>query len=163
MLIPSTVKRAEEKAKEERRIRKEIELKQMEEQRKAEEEQRARERADAEAVERWKAREAEKEREKEEADREHRRRMKEHLLASGVPEDQIQAILEKKKISQSQAAAAEAAVPASPGMEVAAPPSKTTYTRMARRHLSLETLRIKGIDFDLDTVSRAPLSPATTT
>lgn len=30
---------------------------------------------------------------------------------------------------------------------------KTTYTRMARRHLSLECLRMKGIDYELDEVS----------
>lgn len=30
---------------------------------------------------------------------------------------------------------------------------KTAYTRMARRHLSLECLRIRGIDYELDEVS----------
>lgn len=30
---------------------------------------------------------------------------------------------------------------------------KTTYTRMARRHLSLECLRIRGIDYELDEAS----------
>lgn len=171
------VKQTEEKAKEERRIRREIELKQLEEQRRAEEEQRAREQADADAVERWKAREAEKaakeQREKERTDREVRLRLREHLAATGMPEDQIQAILDKKKFDQNHGAAgsAQASQPSSPapqqwaggqvsnGMELA--PPKTTYTRMARRHLSLETLRARGIDYDIDLVSRAYLAPTT--
>lgn len=147
MLIPTTVKRAEQKDKEERRIRREIELKQLEEQRRAEEEREARAKADAEAVARWQAREAEKalkeQREKEKADREYRQRMREHLLATGMSEDQIQAVLDKKKINET---------PSSSSTDLTQ--SKATYTRMARRHVSLETLRVKNIDFDLDVVSR---------
>ncbi|ROW18272.1 hypothetical protein VPNG_00386 [Cytospora leucostoma] len=137
------IKRAEQKDKEERRIRREIELKQLEEQRRAEEEREAREKADAEAVARWQAREAEKalkeQREKERADREYRQRMREHLLATGMSDDQIQAVLDKKKINET---------PSSSSTDLTQ--SKATYTRMARRHVSLETLRVKNIDFDLD-------------
>lgn len=160
-----------------------MELKQLEEQRRAEEEQRAREKADADAVERWKAKEAERankeRRERERADREYRQRMQEHLLASGVPEDQIQAILEKKRISANNGSASPAPQqqqfpqqqlmqpmqpmqPPPVGAEMMAQNNKATYTRMARRHLSLETLRVKGIEYDLDVVSPHPIQPAHT-
>lgn len=40
-----------------------------------------------------------------------------------------------------------------------APMTKTTYTRMARKHLSLEALRAKAIEFEVDVVSYIPVPP----
>lgn len=134
---------------------------------KAEEDKKQREKDEAAAVERWKAREAEKaakaKREKEEAEKEFVHRLTDQLRASGVPENQIKAIVEKKRIDQG--------FPVHPRPFPGPPPpppvmpmphqqmsqqmttTKTTYTRMARRHLSLECLKVRGIDFELDAVS----------
>lgn len=145
---------------------------------KAEEDKKQREKDEAAAVERWKAREAEKaakeKREKEEAEREYAHRLTDQLRASGLPEDQIKAILEKRRINQGWGAQprpfpgpppprAFPGPPPPPPMPI--PPqqmstqmtsTKTTYTRMARRHLSLECLKVRGIDYELDAVSHQP-------
>lgn len=71
---------------------------------KEEEAKKQKEKDEAAAVERWKVREAEKaakeKREKEEAEREYTHRLTDQLRASGLPEDQIKAILEKRRINQ---------------------------------------------------------------
>jgi len=144
---------------------------------KAEEAKKQKEKDEAAAVERWKAREAEKaakeKREKEEAEREYAHRLTDQLRASGLPEDQIKAIIEKRRINQGWGAQPKPfpgprpfpGPPPPPPMMV--PPhqmsqqmttTKTTYTRMARRHLSLECLKVRGIDFELDAVSCRPLA-----
>lgn len=147
---------------------------------KAEEDKKQREKDEAAAVERWKAREAEKaakeKREKEEAEREYAHRLTDQLRASGLPEDQIKAILEKRRINQGWGpqprpfpgpmpprGAFPGVPPPPPVMPI--PPqqrqmttTKATYTRMARRHLSLECLKVRGIDYELDAVSRRPFA-----
>lgn len=166
------VKMMEEQEADEKRIRKEIEAKMIAEQRKAEEEKKQKEKDEAAAVERWKAREAEKaakeKREKEEAEREYANRLVSQLRASGLPEDQIRAILEKKKINQGWAFPPRPfpgppppppMMPRPPQMSTQMTTTKTTYTRMARRHLSLECLKVKGIDFELDSVCSWHSSP----
>lgn len=142
---------------------------------KAEEDKKQKEKDEAAAVERWKAREAEKaakeKREKEEAEREFIHRLTDQLRASGLPEDQIKAVIEKKRINQGWGAAQPRPFPGPPprpmGMMPVPPPppmqqqmttTKTTYTRMARRHLSLECLKVRGIDYELDAVSQRLLA-----
>ncbi len=61
--------------------------------------------------------------------------MQEDLINAGVDEKHIQAIIKKEKIKEKEK-------------------DRPTYTRMARRHLSIETLRIYNIDFDYDQVRR---------
>lgn len=130
-----------------------------------------------------KAEEDKKQREQEEAEREYAHRLTDQLRASGLPEDQIKAILEKRRINPwwgAQPRPFPAPMPVMPGpgrpppmpmpMPMPPPPpppvpqptgaqmptqmttAKTTYTRMARRHLSLECLKARGIDFELDSV-----------
>lgn len=148
------------------------------EQLKAEEAKKQREKDEAAAVERWKAREAEKaakeKREKEEAEREYTHRLTDQLRASGLPEDQIKAILEKRRINQGWGVPPRPFPGPPPPRMFPGPPvpppvpvpqqqlttTKTTYTRMARRHLSLECLKVRGIDFELDAVSHRPLASA---
>lgn len=141
---------------------------------KAEEDKKQREKDEAAAVERWKAREAEKaakeKREKEEAEREYAHRLTDQLRASGLPEDQIKAILEKRRVNHGWAPHPRpfpGPPPPPPPMRVPQQQmstqmtsTKTTYTRMARRHLSLECLKVRGIDYELDAVSRRPLAQA---
>lgn len=168
------VRFAEEQEADEKRIRKEIETKMIAEKLKAEEDKKQREKDEAAAVERWKAREAEKaakeKREKEEAEREYTHRLTDQLRASGLPEDQIKAILEKRRINQGLGGHPRPfpGPPPPPPMMRPVPPqqqqmttqmtTKTTYTRMARRHLSLECLKVRGIDYELDAVSHRPLA-----
>lgn len=128
-------------------------------------------------MEKWKIEQAEKaakeKKEKEEAEKEIRNKMRERLLASGVPEAQIAVILAGKTVGphphphphQGHAGAhmmqghhhMPGQIPVPPpvqmppyGMEVAT--TKTTYTRMARKHLSIEALRARAIEYDIDTV-----------
>ncbi len=133
----------EDAEQEEKRIRKEIELKKLEEEEKAHEEDEMRKRMAEEAIRKWKDKEikkAEKQRnEKEKRDREYQDRMRADLLASGLDERSVEAILEKKDAVQ----------------QVARP----TYTRMALRHLEVETLIYYKIDFEYDQVSIHRLSP----
>lgn len=170
------VKFAEEQEADEKRLRKEIETKMIAEQLKAEEAKKQREKDEAAAVERWKAREAEKaakeKREKEEAEREYTHRLTDQLRASGLPEDQIKAILEKRRINQGWGAQPRPFPGPPPPRMFPGPPvpppvpvpqqqmttTKTTYTRMARRHLSLECLKVRGIDYELDAVSHGPFA-----
>lgn len=171
------VKFAEEQEADEKRIRREIETKMIAEKLKEEEAKKQKEKDEAAAVERWKVREAEKaakeKREKEEAEREYTHRLTDQLRASGLPEDQIKAILEKRRINQGWGGPGPRPFPgppppgAFPGRPPVPPPvpvpqhpmsqqmttTKTTYTRMARRHLSLECLKVRGIDYELDAVS----------
>lgn len=172
------VKMAEEQEADEKRIRKEIETKMIAEKLKAEEDKKQREKDEAAAVERWKAKEAEKaakeKREKEEAEREYTHRLTDQLRDSGLPPDQIKAILEKRRINQGFGPQVHPRPfpghppppPMMPMPRPMPPPqhqmqmtnTKTTYTRMARRHLSLECLKVRGIDYELDAVSHRLLA-----
>ncbi|KAH7257480.1 hypothetical protein BKA59DRAFT_111591 [Fusarium tricinctum] len=127
----------------------------------------------AEAVERYK--QAEKDRiakekaEKEAKDKEYQERLREDLVKSGLDDKAIEAILKKEKIKRAPAVPQPQPRPlqhhAMPGPShqfapvnqlVNIPPpqagqvARPTYTRMARRHLSIESLREFGVEFDFD-------------
>ncbi|KAI0201301.1 hypothetical protein F4808DRAFT_133599 [Astrocystis sublimbata] len=106
----------------------------------------------------YKNREAEnalKEREEaEERDRQYKQRLQEHLLKSGLDEKEINAIIAGMKIEKPKPEEKEKEHPPLPlqplpqiGCEERPWP---THTRMARRHLSLETLRIYDVDYIID-------------
>ncbi|EFY84867.1 hypothetical protein MAC_09078 [Metarhizium acridum CQMa 102] len=131
------IKQPEARAEEEKRIKRELELKRLKEEEEAAEEKKRRDKEAAEAVERYKKLEADRmtaeKLRKEQEEKEYKRRMQEDLLKSGLDEKAISAILEKKKVPNA--------------LE---PGQRPTYTRMARRHLSIETLRAFHIEFDMD-------------
>lgn len=137
-------------------------------------------------MERWKLEQAEKaakeKKEKEEAEKEVRSKMRERLLASGIPENQIQAILDGKRVAPPQGPPMPLVplrghgMPPPHPMHAHPPPpppppppapmvyghghqpmemtaAKTTYTRMARKHLSIEALRARAVEFEIDAVS----------
>jgi hypothetical protein len=133
-----------EREAEEKRLKKEMELTRLkEEKRKAEEKKRAEKEAE-EAVEKFKKKEAERaakeKKEKEEMDKEYERRLEEDLRKGGLDERQIAVITKKEK---------------------AIDPNRPTYTRMSRRHLSIETLNKYRIDYTFDQVRRDPRRPLT--
>jgi len=122
-----------QREEDEKLLKKELELKRLREEKRAEDEKkRAKEEAEK-AVKEWKIKEAEKKekekKEKEEREKEYKKRLEEDLRNSHLDERQIAAILKKDK-------------------EV--DPNRPTYTRMARRYLSIETLNAFRIDYTLD-------------
>ncbi|KAI3326464.1 hypothetical protein HD806DRAFT_551445 [Xylariaceae sp. AK1471] len=134
----------------ERRIKQKLELDRLKEEEASLAEKRHREKEAKEAVEKYKKKEAErvlKEKEEtEEREREYKHRMREQFLKSGLNEKEINAVLggegyqieeEKENEKQQQ----------QPGYREMPRP---TYSRMARKHLSLETLRVYDIDYVLD-------------
>jgi len=122
-----------QREEEEKRLKREMEFKRLEQEKKEAEEKKAREEAKKKAIEEYKIKEAEKaikeKKEKEEKEKEYKHRLEDDLRKSGLDERQINAILKKEK-------------------EV--DPNRPTYTRMARRHLSIETLNRYRIDFEYD-------------
>ncbi|KAK8022536.1 hypothetical protein PG993_013303 [Apiospora rasikravindrae] len=100
-----------------------------------------------ELVERYKKDEAERAlREKEEAEereREYKRKMQEQLRKSGLGEKEVKEILAGKKIEKAHDTTGETG---SQDDEHERP----VYTKMHRRHLSLETLRVYNVDYQLD-------------
>jgi hypothetical protein len=132
------IKRREERELEEKRLKKEYELKKLEEERRADEEKKRLDKAEEAAIEKYKAKEAERiakeKADKELAEREYQRRLQEDLINAGVDEKDIKAIIKKEKVKSEEK-------------------DRATYTRMARRHLSIETLRVYNIDFEYDNVS----------
>jgi len=141
------IKRREAMAEEEKRIKKELEHKRLKEEReKAEEAERIKKEAEA-AVERYKQEETERRmkeaKEREEAEKEYQRRLQEDLVNSGVDEKAIAAIMKKEKVPEAEA---EAIAQAQANQALGRP----TYTRMARKHLSIETLRTYAIEWDYD-------------
>ncbi|KAK0117728.1 hypothetical protein ONS95_012056 [Cadophora gregata] len=126
-------KAQKEKEAEEKRVKKEMELQRLKDEKKAEEEKkRLKKEADA-AIEKYKIEEAEKaakaKKEKAEREEEYQRRLQEDLRKSGMDERQIAVVLKKDK-----------------GVD----PNRPTYTRMSRRHLSIETLNRYRIDYEFD-------------
>lgn len=124
-----------EREAEEKRLKKEMELARLkEEKRKAEEKKRAEKEAE-EAVKKYKEKEAERaakeKKEREERDKEYERRLEEDLRKSGLDERQIAVITKKEKQID---------------------PNRPTYTRMSRRHLSIETLNRYRLDYEFDQV-----------
>ncbi|KAI1327568.1 hypothetical protein F5Y16DRAFT_399349 [Xylariaceae sp. FL0255] len=134
----------------ERRMKQKIELDRLKEEENALAEKKRREKEAKEAVERYKKEEAERQlkekEEKEEREREYKHRMQEQLLKSGLGEHEINAILSGKKIEKQKEKEKEKAK-----LTIIEDKPRPTYTRMARRHLSLETLRVYDIDYTLDT------------
>ncbi|KYK55920.1 hypothetical protein DCS_07885 [Drechmeria coniospora] len=132
------MKKRQALADEEARIKKELELKRLQEEEHAAQEKKLREKEATEAVERYKKHEAKRiakeAMQKEENDKEYKRRLQDDLLNSGLDETTIAAIINK---STGYGSTME------PGV-------RPTYTRMARRHLSIETLRTFRVDFDFD-------------
>lgn len=131
------VKRREAQAEEEKRIKHELELKRLREEERAAAEKEVRDKEAKAAVEKYKKEEAERREEddkrKKEAEKEYQRRLQEQLLASGLDEEQINAIIKKEKVPEARN-------------------ERATYTRMPRKHLSIETLRTFKVEYDLDTV-----------
>jgi hypothetical protein len=161
-----TVRKRKQEEAERERIIKEHALAELEKKQAAEAAAAARKKADDEAVQRWHHAQAEKaakeKKEREEAEAELRNKMRERLLASGVPENQIQAMIDGKR-PMMRPNPGPPPPPMHPhpmgmpphhhhpgGMEITE--SKTTYTRMARKHLSLEALRARAIEWELDQV-----------
>ncbi|KAI0096017.1 hypothetical protein GGR51DRAFT_52331, partial [Nemania sp. FL0031] len=89
----------------------------------------------------------EKGEDKKKRDEEYKRRMQEQLLKSGLDEEEINSILEGKKAERKNERKSKGKEEYSMVTEDG---SRPTYTRMARRHLSLETLRVYDIDYVLD-------------
>lgn len=135
------IKGREARAEEEKRIRKDIDMKRLKEDEEVSREKQRQEKLAAEAVERYKQQEAERiakeKKQKEENEKEYKRRLQENLIKSGLHEKAISAIVNEEKVPE--------ALPE--------PQGRPTYTRMARRHLSVETLRAFRIDYDIDSVS----------
>jgi len=121
-----------------------LELDRLREEERAAAEKKRRDKEAEEAVERFKQKETERrekeKREKEEQEREYRHRLQEDLIKSGVDEKAIQAILDKKPVPEEKKPAT----------------GRPTYTRMARKHLSIETLRVYQIEYEYDVVCWSP-------
>ncbi|KXH62651.1 hypothetical protein CSAL01_01217 [Colletotrichum salicis] len=87
---------------------------------------------------------AKEKKEKEEREKEYQRRLQEDLRKSGLDDKAIAAILKKEKIPepprQRPVKHDHALVPA----------NRPTYTRMARKHLSIETLRTYQVEWEMD-------------
>ena len=140
------IKRREAQAEEEKRIKREIELKRLRDEERAAAEKGIRDKEAKAAVEKYKKEEAERrereEKEKKAADKEYQRRLQEQLLSSGLDEEAINAILKKQKVPEARN-------------------ERATYTRMPRKHLSIETLRTFKVEYDLDSaVSTLPYTTA---
>ncbi|KAH7323742.1 hypothetical protein BKA65DRAFT_73966 [Rhexocercosporidium sp. MPI-PUGE-AT-0058] len=126
-------KAAKEREAEEKRVKKELELQRLRDEKKADEEKkRLKKEADA-AIEKYKIEEAEKaakaKKEKAEREEEYQKRLQEDLRKSGMDERQISVVLKK---------------------DTGVDPNRPTYTRMSRRHLSIETLNRYRIDYEFD-------------
>ena len=128
-----------EREAEEKRIKKEMELKRLVEEKKAEEEKERLKKESEKAIAKYKAEEAEKaakeKKEKEEREKEYQHRLEDDLRKSGMSEQQISVVLKKDK-----------------GVD----PNRPTYTRMSRKHLSIETLNRYRIDYEWDQVRTVP-------
>lgn len=124
-----------QREKEKERLKKELELKKLKEEKAAKEEAARAKKEAEEAVEKFKIEEAKKKekekKEKEEREKEYKHRLEDDLRKSGMDERQIAVILKK---------------------EQAVDTNRPTYTRMSRRHLSIETLNRYRIDYEFDVV-----------
>jgi len=132
------------------RIKKELELKKLKEDKRKKEEDARAEAERKEAIEKYKVEEAkrvEKEKkEKEEREKEYKLRLEEDLRKSGMDETQIAVVLKKEGAKKPQQA-----------LE----PARPTYTRMSRRHLSIETLNVHRIEYEFDVVRNSIFLPQT--
>jgi ATP-dependent protease HslVU (ClpYQ) ATPase subunit len=121
--------------KEKERLKRELELQTLKKEKAAKEEAARVKKEAEEAVEKFKIEEAKKKekekKEKEEREKEYKLRLEEDLRKSGMDERQIAVVLKKDQ---------------------AVDPNRPTYTRMSRRHLSIETLNRYRIDYEFDVV-----------
>jgi len=112
-------------------------LQRLRDEKKAEEEKKRLKKEAEAAIEKYKIEEAEKaakaKKEKAEREEEYQKRLQEDLRKSGMDERQIAVVLKKDK-----------------GVD----PNRPTYTRMSRRHLSIETLNRYRIDYEFDQVRK---------
>lgn len=133
------IKQIQAREEHEKKIKKELEYKRLKEEEREAEELKRREKEAEEAVERYKQEELERitkqKKETERVEREYQRRMQEHLFQSGLDDEAVEAIMKNKKLPEPKA-----------------DKLAHTHTRMARRHLSFETLRTFEIDYTLDEV-----------
>lgn len=136
------VQRRMARAEDEKRIKKELEYKQLKEQQQEAEEQKRRDEVAVAAVEHYKKKEYERqlrqEEEKKDHENQYKRRLQEDLIKSGLDEKTVAAILKKEKVTESTV------IPQQTG--------RPTYMRMSRKYLSIETLRTFQLDYDFDTV-----------
>ena len=122
-----------EREEEEKRLKKEMELERLRKERRDEEEKKRLKKEGEEAVEKWKLKEAERiakeKAEKEDREKEYQHRLQDDLRKAGMDDRQI-AVVTKK--------------------EQGGDPNRPTFTRMSRRHLSIETLSAYRIDYEFD-------------
>lgn len=127
-------------------MKKELEFKRLKEEKAAKEAAAKAKKEAEEAVEKFKVEEAKKKekekKEKDEREKEYKLRLEEDLRKSGMDERQIAVVLKK---------------------EQAVDPNRPTYTRMSRRHLSIETLNRYRIDYEFDVVRSRGASGSRTT
>lgn len=127
-------KMKEEQEKKELLLKKEMELQKLKEEKRAEQEQERLKKEKAAAVEKYKIEEMEKaskaKKEREEREKEYQERLEADMRMLGIDGRQM-AHLAKKETSSSDC-------------------GRPTYTRMARRYLSLETLNAFQIEFQYD-------------
>ncbi|KAK1500209.1 hypothetical protein CTAM01_06808 [Colletotrichum tamarilloi] len=144
------IRTREARAAEEQRFKTKIELEKKEADRltqeKKEKEQREKEFQQRLKEERQKELDklAREKKEKEEREKEYQRRLQEDLRKSGLDDKAIAAILKKEKIPEpprQRPAQHENALVAG---------NRPTYTRMARKHLSIETLRTYQVEWEMD-------------
>ncbi|KAK2001734.1 hypothetical protein LX36DRAFT_569581 [Colletotrichum falcatum] len=146
------IRSREARAAEEKRFKTQIELEKYQEEMRLAELAKKREKEAADAVERYKRKEQErlaqqkKEEEEQEREKEYQRRLQEDLIKSGLDEKAIAAILKKEKIPELHSHKPNP----NPANTDLVAGSRPTYTRMARKHLSIETLRTYHVEWELD-------------
>lgn len=136
-------KMEEQRKVEAERVKEELELERLRKEKKAEQEKkRIKEEADR-AVKEWQIKEKEKadmeKAEKAERETEYKKRFEEDLRKAGVDNRQLSTILKGEKPKPIDK-------------------NRPTYTRMSRRHLSIETLNKYGIDYEFDVVGSPQIS-----
>ncbi|KAK1975505.1 LOW QUALITY PROTEIN: hypothetical protein LZ30DRAFT_808084 [Colletotrichum cereale] len=177
------IRSSEARAKEEKRFKTQIEVEKYREEMRLADLAKKREKEAADAVERYKRKEQERlaqekkqeeerekefqrrlqeerrkeldrlakeKREKEEREKEYQRRLQEDLLKSGLDEKAITAILKKEKIPELHSHKPNP----NQANTLLVAGSRPTYTRMARKHLSIETLRTYHVEWELDVVRK---------
>ena len=85
-----------------------------------------------EAIERYHRKQEKEKKEKEEREKEYQHRLEDDMRKAGYGDTAIAAVMKKDK---------------------AIDPNRPTFTRMSRRHLSIETLNAYRIDYEFDVVS----------
>lgn len=145
------IKHRQTREEEEKRIRKELEFKRFKEEEREAAEQEKREKEAEAAVERYKQKETERmqreKKDKELQEKEYQRRLKDHLFQSGLDEEHVEAIMKNKKIPE----------PKEEPQQQLQLQQQPRYTRLARKHLSLETLRVFDVAFTVDDKVRCAL------